>query len=193
MTLDAVVRAWLARDAVAQEEARVGAGQLLDAQRRDARGERRGRSGRQRVRAIAAAVPVGGEDVGVSVADEPHRSLARLGTVEAEQRADVDLQQRARAELGSEQLAAAGEEAFGALGVGDEEAEARVADVPAGGQPVRVDARERDLEQDPARAPGAVGDQVELVRREGCRPERMDLAAGMQEQRRAQSTRSLAR
>ena len=102
--------------------------------------------------------------------------------MEAEQRADVDLQQRARGELGPEQFVPAGEEAFGALGVGDEEAEAGFADVPAGGQPLRVDAGERDLEQDPARAPRAVRDQVEVVRRERGRAERMDLAAGMQEQ-----------
>ena len=86
-------------------------GELVAAQRRGAGGACRGRAGAERVRAMAA-VAVRGEDVGVPVADEPHRPLARLGPVAAEQGADVDLQQRAGSELGPQQLVAAGEEAL---------------------------------------------------------------------------------
>ena len=146
---------------------------------RSSRGSRRprgGRAGRERVRAVAA-VPVGRQHVGEAVADELDRPGVRLGTLAAEQRAHVDLQERTGGDLLLEHLVAAGEEAGGALRVRDHEREAVVADVPAGGEEGRVDARERHLEQHPAGAGRAVGDHVELGRAERGRAVGVDLAA----------------
>ena len=88
----------------------------------------------------------------------------RLGPLAAEQRAHVDLQPRAGGDLLPQQLVAAAEEAERALRVPDQQAEAELPDVGAGGEVRLVDARERHLEQDPARAGRAVGDDVELGR-----------------------------
>ena len=174
---DARRAAVVARDPALEQEARVRLGQLAAAQARDAGRARGGGALRERVRAVAA-VAVGGQHVGVAVADQLDGTGTRLGALAAEQRAHVDLQQRARGELVAQHPVPAAEEPERALGVPDQQPEALVADVGAGGEERLVDARERDLEQDPARAGRAVGDDVELVRAERRRAAGEDLPAG---------------
>ena len=169
----------LRRDPVLQEEARVRLGELTAAQRRRSGGPRGGRAGRERVRAVAA-VPVGRQDVGEAVADQLDRAGVRLGSLAAEQRAHVDLQQRAGGDLLLQHRVAVADEAVGPLRVRDHEAEAALADVPAGVEERGIDAGERHLEQHPAGAARAVGDDVELLRAQRGRALGVDLAAGVE-------------
>src|SRR4051794_40275946 len=123
-----------------------------------------------------AGMPVGGEAVGEPAAHEVGGKLLDVKPVVAEQRADVDLQQGALLEQRPQVLMAVG----GALGVGEQEAEAELREAFGGGDEVLVDTRERALEQQPARAGGALGDVAELLAREQQRVVMRELAAGVQ-------------
>lgn len=77
-------------DPVAQEEARIRLGQLPGLQRRRTGCERQVEPPPQRVAAVAG-VPVGGEQGRETLANEVRAGLLGLGTVVAEERADIDL------------------------------------------------------------------------------------------------------
>src|SRR5688572_12495419 len=87
-----------ARDALAQEKARVAASQALRLDLAEAGPDERVVAERERELASARMV-VRGQAEGASVAHQAARRLARLRPVVAEQRGDVDLQQRAGLEV----------------------------------------------------------------------------------------------
>jgi hypothetical protein len=76
----------------------------------------------------------------------------------AQQRADADLQDGAAHEPGPERVEARVEQPRGALGVRHDDPEPLRAHVAATREEALVDPEEGNLEEDPPRAPRAVGD-----------------------------------
>ena len=126
-----------------------------------------------------AGVAVGGEAPDELLAQQPHGPRVGGRAVAAEQRGGVDLQQGA---AGGERAQAAvrAVDHGGALRVGEQDAVAVLPQPLGGPHDVVVEARERALEQQPAAAVRALGDQLEVV---GAEPQRVlvrELAAAVQ-------------
>jgi hypothetical protein len=134
--------AWLARGAGAQEQRQP-----------------------ERQRVVAAArVAVGGQAEHGASADEGRGRRLDGEAVVAAQRADVDLEQGAGGAQRLEPFPPSAEHVGGTLGVGEHQAEAEAHEALGGRAERRVEAAERALEQQPARARGALGDQPQLAR-----------------------------